>query len=71
MQKKKATGTTIAAESSSMKRNLDTGVEEYNNKEKKEQRHTTDEKPDIYLNYFMKTNILTCETDLFQSDNQF
>ena len=35
MQKKKATGTNTAAGSWSMKRNLDTGIEVYNNKVKK------------------------------------
>ena len=35
-----------------MKRNLDKGVEVYNSKVKKEQRHTTDEKPNMYLDMF-------------------
>ena len=48
--KKKATGT--AAGSRSMKRKLDTGVEVYDNKVKKNQRHTTNEKPNMYLDIF-------------------
>ena len=37
-----------------MKQNLDTGVEVYDNKVKKKQRHTTNEKPNIYLDIFNK-----------------
>ena len=37
-----------------MKPKLDTGVEVYDNKVKKEQRHTTNEKPNIYINIFNK-----------------
>ena len=48
MQKKKATGTKTAAGSRSMKRNLDTGVEVDNNRVKKNQRHTTNRKPNMY-----------------------
>ena len=46
MQKKKATKT--AAGSRSIKRNLDTGVEVDNNEVKKNQRHTTNKKPNMY-----------------------
>ena len=35
-----------------MRRNLDTGVEVYYNKVKKEQRHTTNQKPNMYLDIF-------------------
>ena len=35
-----------------MKRNLDTGVEVYDNKAKKKQRHATNEKPNMYLDIF-------------------
>ena len=49
MQKKKATGTKTAAGSRSMKQNLDTGVEVCDNKAKKKQRHTTNEKPNCIL----------------------
>ena len=52
MQKKKATGTKTAAGSRSMKPNLDTGVEVYDNRVKKNQRHTTNKKPNMYLNIF-------------------
>ena len=52
MQKKKATGTRTAAGSRSMKRHLDTGVEVFDNKAKKNQRHTTNKKPNMYLNTF-------------------
>ena len=48
MQKKKATGTNNAAGSRSMKQNLDTGVEVGNNEVKKNQRHTTNKKPNMY-----------------------
>ena len=41
-----------AAGSRSMKQNLDTGVEVYDNKVKKKQRHTTNEKPNMYLDRF-------------------
>ena len=54
MQKKKATGTKTAAGSRSMKRDLDTGVEVYDNRVKKNQHHTTNEKPNMYLNIFDK-----------------
>ena len=56
MSKKKATGTNTAAGSRSMKRNLDTGVEVYDNKGKKKQRHITKEKPNMYLDIFNKNN---------------
>ena len=36
----------------SMKRNLDTGIEVYDNKVKQNQRHTTNEKPNMYLDIF-------------------
>ena len=39
-----------------MKRNLDTGVEVYDNKVKKKQGHTTNEKPNMYLAMFNKNN---------------
>ena len=42
-----------AAGSRSMKRNLEMAIEVYNNKMKKEQHHTTDEKPYVNLNYLM------------------
>ena len=35
---------------------LDTGVEVYDNKAKKKQRHATNEKPNLYLNTFNKNN---------------
>ena len=54
----------LAAGSRSMKRNLDTGVEICNNKMKKDQRHRTNEKPNVCFNYFIKTNILNWETDI-------
>ena len=54
VSKKKATGTTTAAGSRSMKRNLDTGVEVCDKKQKKKQRHTTNEKPNMYLDIFNK-----------------
>ena len=47
--KKKATGTNTAAGSRSMKRYLDTGVEVYDNRVKKNQRHTTNEKPNMCI----------------------
>ena len=37
-----------------MKQNLDTGIEVYDNKVKKKQRHTTNEKPNMNLNIFNK-----------------
>ena len=37
-----------------MKQNLDTGVKVWDNKVKKKQRHTTNEKPDTYLDIFNK-----------------
>ena len=52
MSKKKATGPNTAAGSRSMKRNLDTGIEIYDNKVKKNQRHITNEKPNMYLDIF-------------------
>ena len=48
VSKKKATGTKSAAESRSMKRNLDTGVEVCDNRVKKNQHHTTNETPNLY-----------------------
>ena len=47
MQKKKATGTNTDARSRSMRRNLDTGVEVCDNRVKKNQRHTANEKPNM------------------------
>ena len=35
-----------------MKQNLDTGVEVYDNKVKKKQRYTTNERPNMYLDIF-------------------
>ena len=52
MLKKKATGTNSAARSSLMKQNLDIGVKVCDNKVKKKQRHTTKEKPNVYLDIF-------------------
>ena len=52
MQKKKATGNKTAAGSRLMKRNLDTGVKVCDNRVKKNQRHTTNEKPNMYLDIF-------------------
>ena len=49
MQKKKATGTKNAAGSRSMKQNLDTDVELCDNRMKKNQRHTINEKPNIKI----------------------
>ena len=67
MLKKKATGTKTAAGSRSMKRNLDTGVEVCDNRVNKNQRHTTNEKPNMYKDmYIIITNIPVCKTDLFQ-----
>ena len=51
MSKKKATGTKTAAGSRLMKRNLDMGVEVCDNRVKKN-RHTTNEKPNMYLDIF-------------------
>ena len=48
MYKKKATGTKTAARSRSMRRNLDTGVEVCDNRVKKNQRYSTNEKPNMY-----------------------
>ena len=48
MQKKKATGTKTTAGSRSMKQSLDTGVQVDNNEVKKNQRHTTNKKPNMY-----------------------
>ena len=48
MQKKKATGTKTAAGSRSMKPSLDMGVEVCDNRVKKNQRHTTNKKPNMY-----------------------
>ena len=48
MQKKKANGTKTVAGSRSIKRSLDTGVEVDNNEVKKNQRHTTNKKPNMY-----------------------
>ena len=42
-----------------MKRNLDTGVEVYDNKVEKNQRHATNEKPNMYLDIFDKNTLLT------------
>ena len=47
-----ATGTNTAAGSRSMIRNLDTDVEVCENKGKNNQRHTTNEKPNMYLDIF-------------------
>ena len=70
MQKKKASGTKTAAGSRSMKRNLDTGVEVCDNRVRKNQRHKTNEKPNMYLDIFnqIRTNISVCETDLLQGN---
>ena len=54
VSKKKATGTNTAAGSRSMKRNLDTGVEVYDKKVKKNQRHKTNEKPNMHLDIINK-----------------
>ena len=40
-----------------MKKNLDTGVEVYDNKVKEKQRHTINEKPNMYFNTFNKNNL--------------
>ena len=64
MSKKKATDANTAARSRAMKLNLDTGVEVCDNKVKKKQYHTTNEKPNKYLDIFNETNILICKTDL-------
>ena len=58
MSKKLATGTNTAAGSRSMKPNLDTGIEVYDNKVKKKQRHTTNEKPNMYKDIFNKSNLI-------------
>ena len=39
-----------------MKTNIAPGVEVYDNKVKKKQRHTTNEKPNMYINIFNKRN---------------
>ena len=39
-----------------MEWNFDSGVEVYDNKMKKNQRHTTNEKPNMYLDIFKKNN---------------
>ena len=49
VSKKKATGTNTAAGSRLMKQNIDAGDKVYDNKVKKNQRHTTNEKPNMYL----------------------
>ena len=49
MLKKKAIGTDTVAGSRSMKGNLDTGIEVCDNKVKKNQRHTTNEKTNMYV----------------------
>ena len=55
MSKKKATGTNITAGSRSWKQNLDMCVEIYDSKLKKKQRHTTNEKLNMYLDIFNKS----------------
>ena len=52
MLKNQVTGTNTAAGSRSMKRNIDTGVEVCDNRVKKNQRHTTNEKPNMHLDIF-------------------
>ena len=52
-----------------MKRNLDTGVKVHYNKVKKEQRRTTDEQPNMYLKYLLKTNISNYKADLLEGNN--
>ena len=54
VSKKKATGINTAAGSRSMKQNLDTGFKVCDNRVKKNQRHTTNEKPNMYLDIFNK-----------------
>ena len=52
-----------------MKRNLDTGAEVYNNKVKKNQRHTTNKKPTMYKDIYKDiSNISVCPTDLLQGN---
>ena len=58
VSKKKATGTNTAAGSRSMKRDFYTGIEVYDNKVKKKQRHPTNEKPNMYLDIYDKNNLL-------------
>ena len=48
VSKKEATGTNTAAGSRLMKRNLNTGVKVCDNRVKKNQRHTTNKKPNMY-----------------------
>ena len=48
---KQATGTNTAPRSRSMKPNLDTGVEVYDNKVKKKQRHATNDKTKYVSKY--------------------
>ena len=48
-----------------MKRNLDTGVEVYDNKVKKKERHITNEKPNMYLDIFNKITQVVKTTQLF------
>ena len=52
MQKKKATGTVTAAGSRMIKQNLDTGMKVCDNRVKKNQRHTTNEKPNMYKDIY-------------------
>ena len=54
--KKKATGRNTAAGSRLMKQNLDRGLEVHDNKVKMKQRHTINEKPNMYLDILNKNN---------------
>ena len=57
MSKKKATGTNTAAGSSSMKRNLDTGVEVYDKNVREEETTPHNKrKQNTYLDIFNKNN---------------
>ena len=55
-----------------MKPKLDTGVEVCDNKVKEKQRHTTNEKPNMYLDIFKIriTNISIRKTDLHQGKEE-
>ena len=44
-----------------MKRNYDTGVEVYDKKVEKKQRHTANEKPNMYLDIFEEYHRLNAE----------
>ena len=48
----------------SMKPELDTGVEVYDNKVKKKQRHATNEKQNMYITLLVRDQLLICITSI-------